>query len=215
ISLSRSIMPLLNRVRMLFDLNADPHLIMRHLGDTASAHPGLRVPGSFNRFETAIRAILGQQVSVKAASTLMSRFCLAFGDKLETPIEGLSIVFPSAKKIAALSQEEIISIGLTSARAKTLISFAQAVATDSISLELAIDPEDRIRQLKELPGIGEWTAQYLAMRVLNWPDAFPAGDLGIRKALKIDNEKTVLAHAEKWRPWRSYAAMHLWKTLEI
>jgi len=208
-------MPLLSRLKRMFDLNCDPELIHTHLGALAETHPGLRLPGAFDGFETALRAVLGQQVSVKAASTLMSRLCQKFGDAIETPIEGLDHLSPSAKRLAAASIDEICALGITKARANTVLGLAQAVASGKLSLEQAIDPENKIEQLKQLPGIGDWTAHYLAMRVLNWPDAFPHSDLGIRKALGSTSDKKVLELAESWRPWRSYAAMHLWKTLEV
>lgn len=213
--LARGLMPLLNRVRRLFDLNADPKLISDHLGALAVRYPGLRLPGAFDGFEIAVRGILGQQVSVKAASTLMTRFCHGFGDPIETPVPDVVRVFSTADKVAALDLERLIAIGITSARANTIISFAKAVDRGQVSLEQAIDPERRIEQLKELPGIGDWTAHYIAMRVLNWPDAFPYSDLGIRKSLRLEDNKKILEHAEQWRPWRSYAAMHLWKSLEV
>jgi AraC family transcriptional regulator of adaptative response / DNA-3-methyladenine glycosylase II len=212
--LSRVLMPLLNRLRKLFDLNANPQLISSHLGELAALNPGLRVPGAFDGFETAVRGILGQQVSVKAATTLMTRFVNAFGDPIETNIDGLSWLFPSAEKVAKLSIDEIAANGIISSRAKTILALASAVQSGAVSLQQAIDPETRIAQLKALPGFGDWTSHYIAMRVLSWPDAFPHADLGIRKALNMDNDRMVLKHAESWRPWRSYAAMHLWKSLE-
>lgn len=215
VGLSRVLMPLLNRIRRLFDLNAHPETIAEHLGSLANSNPGLRVPGAFNGFETAVRGILGQQVTVRAASTLMTRFGRKFGEEIETPVEGLEIVFPSAADVAELEAEDLVSLGVIKSRANTIISLARAVASGQLSLEQAIDPEERIQQLKELPGIGDWTAHYIAMRALNWPDAFPYSDLGIRKALKVENDKKVIALAEAWRPWRSYAAMHLWKSLEV
>lgn len=215
LSLSTVLMPVLNRLRRLFDLNACPDLIAAQLGSLAERHPGLRVPGAFDGFETALRAVLGQQVSVKAASTLMARFSQAFGESIETPVAGLYAVFPSPEIVAGLAPEKLTAIGITSARVQTILNLAKVVESGSISLEQAIDPEERIAQLKELPGIGDWTAHYIAMRCLSWPDAFPYSDLGIKKALSENNEKSIIALAESWRPWRSYAAMHLWKNLEV
>jgi AraC family transcriptional regulator of adaptative response / DNA-3-methyladenine glycosylase II len=117
--------------------------------------------------------------------------------------------------LAEASIEEICALGITKARASTVLGLSQAVASGKLSLEQAIDPENKIEQLKQLPGIGDWTAHYLAMRVLNWPDAFPHSDLGIRKALCSSSDRKILELAESWRPWRSYAAMHLWKSLEV
>lgn len=214
-SLARVLMPVLNRLKRLFDLNADPARIADHLGDLTHRHPGLRVPGAFDGFEIAVRGILGQQVSVKAASTLMTRFCETFGSPIETPVKNLNGVFPAVETVSKLHPQQLIDIGVTSARANTILSLAKAVANGGMSLDQAIDPEQRIAQLKELPGIGDWTAHYIAMRVLGYPDAFPHSDLGIKKALSLNNEKKILEYAERWRPWRSYAAMHLWKSLEV
>ena len=186
----------------------------KQLGDLASSHPGLRVPGAFDGFETAVRGILGQQVSVKAATTLMGRFVDAFGEPLETPFAELTRVSPTAQSIAKLSPADIASLGIVLNRAKSIIALAQEITRGDLSLESAPEIEKTLARLKELPGIGEWTAQYLAMRALGWPDAFPHGDLGIRKALKQDNPKQLLQMSEAWRPWRSYAAMHIWKKLE-
>ncbi|HEY9717765.1 MAG TPA: AlkA N-terminal domain-containing protein [Trichormus sp.] len=215
LSLSRALMPVLTGVKRLFDLNADPHQIGTHLGTLAITYPGLRVPGAFDGFEIALRAILGQQVTVKAATTLMTRFVQKFGEPIETPFAELKFISPNAEKVSKLAVEEIISIGVIRARAVSIIAMANAIATRQIILDRAFDPEKTMSDLKELPGIGDWTAHYIAMRAMNWPDAFPHSDLGIRKALNETNNSRVLAMAEKWRPWRSYAAMHLWKTLEV
>ena len=215
VGLSKVLMPLLNRIRRLFDLNANPQQIAQHLGDLAKPRPGLRVPGAFDGFETSVRGILGQQVTVKAASTLMTRFCQKFGETIECPVEKLKFVFPSAQTVAELTVEDLVTIGIIKTRANTILGLARAVASGEISLEHAIDPEAQIQKLKDLPGIGDWTAHYIAMRAFSWPDAFPYSDLGIRKALKVENDKKVIALAECWRPWRSYAAMHLWKSLEV
>jgi AraC family transcriptional regulator, regulatory protein of adaptative response / DNA-3-methyladenine glycosylase II len=213
-SLAPVILPVLTRVKRLFDLSADPQRIAEHLGPLAEAHPGMRVPGSFNGFETAVRAILGQQVSVKGASTLAGRITTAFGEPVETPHPGLTHLSPSPERLAAAATGEIASLGMPGARADAIRGMAQATVEGRISLEGRGDPEPMMERLRALPGIGEWTAQYLAMRALSWPDAFPDGDLGIRKALEQPDAREVRALAEQWRPWRSYAAMHLWRRLE-
>jgi AraC family transcriptional regulator of adaptative response / DNA-3-methyladenine glycosylase II len=133
---------------------------------------------------------------------------------VETPFTSLSRLFPSADDIAGISEGEIASIGLPAARARTIKLMAEAVARRSIILEPGVNAELTMNKLKTVPGIGEWTAQYIAMRSLSWPDAFPHTDLGIYKALKETNGKRLLEMAEAWRPWRSYATMHLWKSLE-
>ncbi len=185
------------------------------MGDLAKAHPGLRVPGTLNGFEMAVRAILGQQISVQAATTLSGRFAAVFGDSIETPFPTLTRLTPTPERVAQAEPEELIALGIIRARAKTILALSQAVANGEIVLEPGGDVEQTMLALKTLPGIGEWTAQYIAMRALSYPDAFPHTDLGLYKALNEHNPKRVLEIAEQWRPWRAYAAMHLWKSLEI
>jgi len=214
VRLSDSLLPVcavaLERVRRLFDLHADPAAIRATLGPLADAHPGLRVPGSFEGFEMAARAILGQQVSVAGARTLAGRLALRFGTPLPTPVPSLTRLFPTASDLAAAPVEAVRQAGLTGARATTLLATARAIAAGALALEPGRRIEETLQALRKISGIGEWTAQYLAMRALAWPDAFPHTDLGIRKALGEPNAKKVLQLAEKWRPWRAYAAVHLW-----
>ncbi len=214
-SLAPALVPVLARVKRLFDVTANPLQIARHLGDIAAGHPGLRVPGAFDGFETAVRAILGQQISVRAATTLSGRFARAFGELIETPFAALTRAAPSVERIARAEPAEIAALGIIPARAGTILALARAVAEGGLMLGPAADIERTINALKSLPGIGEWTAQYIAMRALGWPDAFPHTDLGIYKALGEKNPRRVLEIAERWRPWRAYATMHLWKSLEI
>lgn len=214
-SLVPALVPVLARVKRLFDLTAEPQKIAAHLGPLAATHPGLRIPGAFSGFEIAMRAILGQQVSVRAATTLMGRLVSAFGEKLKTPCRLLTHLTPTADRLAQASLEELTSLGITTARSRSLLALARAVAAGKIVLEPAGDVEKTMALLRELPGIGEWTVHYVAMRALNWPDAFPHGDLGIRKALQPARPGELLKMAEAWRPWRAYAAMHLWKSLEV
>ena len=211
--LGRVIAVVLTRVRRLFDLGAEPERIAQRLGKLAALCPGLRLPGAFDGYEVAIRAVLGQQISVKAATTIAGRFAAAFGEPVDMPFPELQLLMPTAHGVAKASPAALAKIGVTSARAQTLLGVSRAMARDPNLLEPGADVEVAIARLKALPGIGEWTAQYLAMRAFAWPDAFPATDLGIRKALGIDDERKILAHAEIWRPWRGYAAMHLWRTL--
>jgi AraC family transcriptional regulator of adaptative response / DNA-3-methyladenine glycosylase II len=213
-SLAPALLPILARIKRLFDLNANPRHIAAHLGPLAEAHPGLRVPGAFDGFETAVRAVLGQQVSVRAATTLAGRFAAAFGEPIQTPTPSLTHLPPTAAQIARVETNDIAALGITTARAHTILALARAVADGRVVLEPGSDVEETMTQLKTLPGIGEWTAQYIAMRALCWPDAFPHTDLGIYKALGETNPKRVLETAETWRPWRAYAVMHLWKSLE-
>lgn len=213
-SLVSAILPVLTRVKALFDLAADPEQISNHLSPLATSVPGLRVPGAFNGFEVAVRAILGQQVSVKAASTLMGRLVKAVGTPIQTPIAGLTHLTPTPDQIAQLSPEDLTSLGILSKRAQSIIAIAQAIVNGDLHLTTYSDVDATIAYLKTLPGIGDWTAQYIAMRVLAYPDAFPHGDLGLRRALSVEKPAEVLQIAEPWRPWRAYAAMYLWTSLE-
>jgi len=211
--LGRAIPAVLTRVRRLFDLGAEPQRIAQRLGKLAARQPGLRLPGAFDGFEVAVRAVLGQQISVKAATTLAGRFAAAFGDPVTMPFPELRLLMPTAQRVATATPAALAKIGVTSARARTLINVARAMAANPNLLDPGADVGAALSRIKEIPGIGEWTAQYLAMRAFAWPDAFPATDLGIRKALGTDDERKILARAEAWRPWRGYAAMHLWRTL--
>ncbi len=213
-SLAKTVLPTLNKVRRLYDLNAEPHSIVAHLGAVAAKDPGIRLPGAFDSFEMAVRAILGQQVSVKGATTLMARFVAAFGEPFETPYPEVGWIGPSASKVANLAPEVVAEeVHIPEARARAIVNLAKSVADGQLNLDHSVQIDKTLEQLVKLPGIGEWTAQYIAMRALNWPDAFPHGDLGIKKALDEDNAKAIIALAEKWRPWRAYAVMHLWKSL--
>jgi AraC family transcriptional regulator of adaptative response / DNA-3-methyladenine glycosylase II len=218
VQLSDELVPIcatiLDRVRSLFDLLADPSVINDRLGELAAHRPGLRVPGSFDGFEMAVRAVLGQQVSVAGASTLAGRFAARFGAPISTPVASLRYVFPTPARIAKASQEEICKLGITGRRAKTLIDLARAIHSGELLLEPGHRVEGTLRKLRAIGGIGEWTAQYIAMRALSWPDAFPHTDLGLVKALNEKQPKRILELTEKWRPWRAYAAIHLWSSLE-
>ncbi len=219
LSLSGALMPVVARLRALFDLDARPEAIDAHLAlDPAmrplvKLHPGLRVPGAFDGFEAAVRAILGQQVTVAAATTLSGRVAARFGEDVETPFPGLGRLFPSAGALADRGDGEIASLGMPEARARAVLALARAAARDGLRLEPSADVEAALAHLRELPGIGDWTAQYVAMRALRWPDAFPAGDLGICAALGAVSARDAERAAERWRPWRAYAVMHLWSKL--
>lgn len=204
----------LERVKQLFDLHADPAAIDAVLGALAKPRRGLRVPGSFDGFEIAVRAVLGQQISVAAARTLAGRLALRFGTSLRTPVPALTHVFPAPQRIARATADQIGKLGIPGARARTLIALARAAADGRLLLEPGRRIEEVVGQLRALPGVGEWTAQYIAMRALAWPDAFPHADLGLRKALGGTSPSRVLELAEKWRPWRAYAALHLWESLD-
>ena len=210
------------RLRRLFDLAADPEAIGAHLArDPAlaplvAARPGLRTPGAWHGFELAIRAVLGQQITVAAAIGLAGKLTAAYGEAFAAPhadFPGLTRVFPRPERLA---QADLASLGLMpGARARALSSLAAAVVADPGIFSATRSLEDAIVQLKGLAGIGEWTAQYIAMRELREPDAFPAADIGLMRALEDETGRRpspaeLLARAEAWRPWRAYAAQHLW-----
>ena len=221
-TLTPVLMNVLARLRHLFDLDANPLVIAEQLSSDPrlapliAGNPGLRVPGAWDGFELAVRAVLGQQVSVRGASTLAARLAQTFGEPSATPHEAILCFSPGAKTLAAATPEKIAAIGLPLKRAATLHALARAVAAGELRLHAGADAEATMEKLKAIPGIGDWTAQYIVMRALRWPDAFPAGDLGLRKALGADGpmgEAQLLQLAEKWRPWRAYAAVYLWSAL--
>ena len=204
---------LLARIRTAFDLDAPIADIESHLGALAAPHPGLRVPGAFDGFELAVRAILGQQVSVKGASTLAGRFAAAFGGAVDTPFAELTHVAPAAERVAAATVEQVAALGITTARSKSILALAAEMASGRLVLEPGGDVERTMRQLVALPGIGDWTAHYVAMRALRWAAGFPAADLGVLRAMTEETPRRAVARAEAWRPWRAYAVMHLWSSL--
>jgi len=210
-SLVKALPPVLSRVKSLMDLSCHPAEVARTLGKLAGRHPGLRVAGAFDGFEVAVRAILGQQVTVAAARTVAGRFAAEFGERIETPFEALTTVFPDAGRIAELTYGRIARLGMPGARARTVLALARAVAAGELVLMPNADIEATLDRLRALPGVGEWTAQYIAMRALAWPDAFPHTDLGVMRALGETDARRVLAAGDGWRPWRAYAVMHLWQ----
>ncbi|MDH4050123.1 MAG: helix-turn-helix domain-containing protein [Rubrivivax sp.] len=206
---------LLQRVRHALDLDADPTRIDPALDSLpGSARAGTRLPGSLDGFETAVRVVLGQQVTVKAARTLAHRLVTHLGTPIETPYPELTHVFPGAAAVAAADPEEIGKLGIVRQRVRALQALATAVVEGRLSLHRAAPVEATLDALRALPGIGEWTAQVIAMRVLAWPDAFPATDIGVLNALGTRDPKLATALAEAWRPWRAYAVMRLWHSLE-
>jgi len=204
----------LSACKQAFDLDCQPDAVALGLGDLAASRPGLRLPGSFDGFETAVRTILGQQISVKAARTLAGRLVERFGPPIETPHAGVTHLFPSAAQLAAHAPGDIASLGIIAARARAIVALAVAVAEGRLLLAPSVDVERTLSLLQELPGIGPWTAQAIAMRALHWPDAFPTGDVGIAQALRERRPAQLARIAEAWRPWRAYAVMHLWTSLE-
>ncbi|MFI5014423.1 MAG: AlkA N-terminal domain-containing protein [Hyphomicrobiales bacterium] len=209
------------RIRRVFDLAADPAVIGEHLSQDqflaplVAARPGLRVPGGWDGFELAARAILGQQITVPAATGLAGKLVRAHGiplpESLASPFQGLTHVFPPPERLAGA---DLASLGVPKARALALSSLATAVAADPQIFGPARGLEEAVAKLRSLAGVGEWTAQYIAMRELREPDAFPAADIGLMRALAVGGRRPtpaeLLARAEGWRPWRAYAALHLW-----
>ena len=216
-SLTPALPALLGRLRNLFDLAARPDLIGAQLAqdpllaDSVARYPGLRVPGAFDGFELGVRAILGQQVTVKAATTIGGRFADAFGEAVETPHAGLNRLTPTAERVADARLEEVAGVGIVQARARSIVALAEAVASGRIGLEAGEPPEATIEKLTALSGIGPWTAHYVAMRALRWPDAFPREDVALRNRLGGVSPADAERLAERWRPWRSYAVLHLWR----
>lgn len=208
---------LLGRVRNLFDLDARPDVIAAHLAQdpvlapAVARQPGLRVPGAFDGFELGVRAILGQQITVKAATTLGGRFAEAFGEAVATPYAELMRVAPSAQRMAEASEAEIAALGIARPRARSILALANEVASGGLVLGAGGDPPRAMERLVSLPGIGPWTAGYIAMRALRWPDAFPKDDLVLRKRLGGVTAAHADAQSQAWRPWRSYATLHLWR----
>jgi AraC family transcriptional regulator of adaptative response / DNA-3-methyladenine glycosylase II len=219
-SLAPCLVSVLAGVKRLFDLSASPDTVDAHLaGDptlaaSVSRAPGVRVPGAFDGFEAAVRAVLGQQVSVRAATTLAGRVAARFGELVETPFPGLTHTFPPAPRLAAAATADLTALGLTAARAAAVVTLARAVA-DGLTLRPGGDVCATLDRLRALPGFGEWTCQYVAMRALHWPDAFVAGDLGVRSALGGPTPRQATERAEAWRPWRAYAVMRLWLGPEV
>jgi AraC family transcriptional regulator of adaptative response / DNA-3-methyladenine glycosylase II len=208
----RSLFSIVERIRAMFDLNADWSAIVSSLktdpalAPRLKAAPGLRVPGCWNGFELAVRAILGQQITVKGATVLAGRIATAFGQSFSAA-NGITHLFPAPE---ALADAGLTSIGLPGARAETIRALARAVCDRRICFEGIVNSDDLLIRLCEIPGIGKWTAQYIAMRALGEPDAFPFGDLGLLRTLDLANPRDLERRAEAWRPWRAYAAMYLW-----
>jgi AraC family transcriptional regulator, regulatory protein of adaptative response / DNA-3-methyladenine glycosylase II len=214
-----SILPkIIGRLRRVFDLAADPDAIAVHLakdpalGPLVAARPGLRVPGAWDGFELAVRAVLGQQIAVPAAIRLAAKLVARFGEPLRNFDPALTYVFPVP---GALAGANLSTLGMPQRRAVALSAVAAAVVADPHIFAAGRSLEEAVTQLRTLPGIGEWTAEYIAMRQLREPDAFPAADIGLMRAMAGSeglrpSASELLARAEQWRPWRAYAAQHLW-----
>lgn len=216
---SRDLSSIVERVRRMFDLDADMTAIHAVLtADPAlerlvARHPGLRVPGAWDPFEVAVRAVVGQQVSVKGARTVLGRIAARAGLRFRSPDHPeLTHFFPTAHELSAC---DLVGIGMPRARVRTLQALAEEVDRGRLSFVVKGSLSDFVRQLTRIPGIGDWTAHYVAMRAMGEPDAFPAGDLGIMRALRHGDKQLTLSQirqmAELWRPWRAYAAICLWQ----
>jgi AraC family transcriptional regulator of adaptative response / DNA-3-methyladenine glycosylase II len=205
----------IERVRHGFDLDADPSAIDPVLAALALAQrPGVRVPGAFDGFEGAVRTVLGQQVSVAAARTLTQRLVVRFGAPVATPFAALTHAFPTPEVLAGADTDALGRLGVVGARVRALQALATAVAEGRLDLGRAAPLDATLAALRALPGVGEWTAQMIAMRVLGWPDAWPANDAALTKALGTRDAARQCAMAQPWRPWRAYAAMRLWQQQE-
>lgn len=225
VTVAPSLLPVLarvlTRVRHLFDVDCHPAEIcgkLRVMDEIAPdmCVPGMRLPGCFDPFEMAVRAILGQQVTVKAARTLAMRFAAAFGAAIDTPFAALKFTFPAPEVISRLEipvENHLGPLGITGARSRSIFALAEALVTRSITFAPGTDPEKEMEKLLELPGFGPWTVQYVGMRALGWPDAFPHTDYGVKKALAGMSPREILDLSQAWRPWRSYATINLWNSL--
>ena len=213
-SLAPQLPRVIARVRAWLDLDADPAAIHAVLGADFPALAGLRVPGTLDGLELAVRAVLGQQVTVAAARTLTTRLVERFGTPLATPIDGLTRLFPTPATLAAATGDELGQLGVVRQRQAAIHALAQAVSSGQISLHAGADVAATMDALKALPGIGAWTADYIALRALRWPDAFPSGDVALQKALSPDGQRLTAraaeGRAERWRPWRAYAVIRAW-----
>lgn len=208
---------IVGRLRSLFDLDARPDVIDEHLGrDPALAKhvarvPGMRVPGAFDAWELAVRAILGQQVSVRGATTVSGRLVQLFGAQVKGAPG--TWTFPTARVMARAPVDQVCKIGIPGARGATIVALAESVERGAIDLSTSTDIERTVAALQEVRGIGEWTAHYVAMRALRAPDMFLSSDLAAKKALGVTRPKDAEKLSARWRPWRAYALMHLWHSL--
>ena len=207
----------IRRVRGAFDLDCDPLAVNGVLHDAFPGCDGLRVPGAFNGWELGVRAVLGQQITVAAARTLAQRLVERFGAPLDTPHAGLVRTFPRPEVLAEAEGDALGQLGIVRQRQAAIVALARAVRDGVLQLHAGADVQATIAGLQQLPGIGAWTAQYIAMRALRWPDAFPAGDVALHKALRVQHlpqpARAAEAASQAWKPWRSYAVIRAWASL--
>ncbi|MDM0002025.1 AlkA N-terminal domain-containing protein [Variovorax sp. J22P240] len=209
-SLAAVLPTVISRVRAMLDLDAEPMAINSALHASFPFGDGLRVPGTVDGFELAVRAVLGQQITVAAARTLGTRLVQAFGEPIATPIEGLDRLFPTPAAIAGASGDALGQLGIVRQRQAALLAVAREVIDGRLALHAGADVPATLAALQALPGIGDWTAQYIAMRALRWPDAFPAGDVALQKALGVTTARAAAEASLAWRPWRGYAVLRAW-----
>ncbi|WP_423194094.1 AlkA N-terminal domain-containing protein [Cupriavidus sp. H18C2] len=214
----------LGKVRRLCDLGCRPDIVDAHLGELAAQTPGMRLPGTFDGLEIAVRAIIGQVISVVQARRILARLVRIAGTPLpDAALAGLaqpaghaplSHVFPDAHALAALPDADYQAAGVPLGKVRSIRALARQVAAGEIRLDPHAAPDDTVAQLRAIDGIGDWTAQYVAMRALGWPDAFPATDYALRKVLGVSTVRAMHAATSQWAPWRAYAAIHLWHRYE-
>jgi AraC family transcriptional regulator of adaptative response / DNA-3-methyladenine glycosylase II len=225
VTMSESLLPslpqVIARVKRLFDLNCDPGAVYERISSMNDIRPGLcvpgiRLPGCFDPFEASIRAVIGQQITVKAAGTLAARVAGEFGAPFRTGVSGLTRVFPFPEEMSGPGdsvRERLGRLGVFSSRSAAIVGLARAFGEGTIDFGACARPEEEMLKLTALPGIGKWTAQYIAMRSMGYTDAFPETDAGVRKSLHPRSPAEMLRMAERWRPWRGYATVSLWNSL--
>lgn len=224
-SLAHVIPQALGKVRRLCDLGCRPDIVDAHLGDLAAQTPGMRLPGTFDGLEIAVRAIVGQVISVVQARRILVRLVRIAGEALPegatagmvAPVDAImpTHVFPTAQALAVLPDADYQAAGVSASKIRSIRALAQEVAAGHIRLDPHAEPESTVAQLRAIDGIGDWTAQYVAMRALGWPDAFPATDYALRKVLGVETVRAMQSITQPWAPWRAYAAIHLWHRYEV
>lgn len=203
----------ISRVRALLDLDAEPMAINIVLNGPFPQGDGLRVPGTLDGFEMAVRIVLGQQISVAAARTIGGRLVTAFGEPIATPFDGVERLFPTPEALLAASSEALGHLGIVRQRQGALQALARETIAGRLALHPGADVVATLAALHALPGVGDWTAQCIAMRALRWPDAFPSGDVALQKAMGVASARAAAEASLAWRPWRSYAVLRAWQTL--
>ena len=209
-SLASVIPSVLDRVRRAFDLSCRPEAVAQALGALSIGHEGLRIPGALDGFEIAVRAIVGQQITVAQATRRVSDLVSAFGTPVDTPWPEVNRTFPSAVFLAGQPLDRLSQVLQHRGRARAIHSLAHEVAAGRLTLEPTTEIDSALAALRAIAGVGEWTAQYIALRALGWPDAFPDSDAGLLKALETRSPRQAGQRAQIWRPYRGYAAIHLW-----